>query len=451
MDNQNGTVRSFFDKQRTLIKGLFIGFLIIIMLIPTALLMNLVHEREGRQQEVVNEISKKWASEQTVTGPVLAIPHFTTVYDNDKNPKRIKKTAYILPEKLMANGHILPDNRHRSIYNVTVYSSYITLEGSFDTSYLEKMNIATGDIIYDDIKLLVGVQDVRGLQEDVKVVWGGTTKVMEADINTDAKHMQDLLSAEVSFNEAASTSFKITMQLNGTGKLYFTPVGKTSKISMSSSWKDPSFDGQYLPNKKQLSDSGFTADWRVLQVSRGFPQFWRGNNMPEITRSALGVRLIQPTDHYSKTERSVKYAILIISLTFVVFFFLEIMQKRLVHPLQYILVGIALSVFYTLLLSISEYSGFDTAYLIASVATVSLISWYVYTIFKKVRIAAAFTGALGGLYLYIYFLIQLKDYALLFGSIGLFIIIFVLMYSSRNIDWYNTSLTKNQDAENDEP
>ena len=148
------------------------------------------------------------------------------------------------------------------------------------------------------------------------------------------------------------------------------------------------------------------------------------------------MRLIQPTDNYAKTERSVKYAILFITLTFVVFFFLEIFQKRQVHPLQYLLVGFALSVFYTLLLSISEYTGFNVAYIVAAAATVLLVTMYVWSIFKQGKVATVFGAALAGLYTYIFVLIQLQDYALLFGSMGLFVIIAVLMYFSKKIDWY---------------
>jgi inner membrane protein len=232
-------------------------------------------------------------------------------------------------------------------------------------------------------------------------------------------------------------AFSISLKIKGSSFLYFTPTGKTTVASVSSTWKHPSFDGQYLPSQPAtVSENGFSAQWKILQVSRSYPQVWTDANEFDINKSAFGVKLLQPTDGYAKTQRSVKYAIMIIALTFTIFFFVEIFQKRRVHPLQYILVGIALCVFYTLLLSISEYIGFNGAYAIASLATVSLIGLYVLGIFKKLQIAAGFATALGALYTYIFVLIQLQDYALLFGSVGLFVILAVIMYFSRKIDWY---------------
>lgn len=441
MDNTKEN-NSFFDRQRTLIKGMFIGLLILIMLIPTALIMNLVHEREKRQSEVVDEISSKWATAQYIGGPVLYIPYYEKEYNKKtKETERIRKLAYIMPEKLDIKSDVQPEVRHRSIYDVTVYSSSVSMSGSFNTSYLQKLNIADADIIYNEIRLLVGVTDNRGLHEEVKLLWNNTPMLMDANIDFDTS--VDMLGAPVSVAKDSKIPFTISMNLNGTEGISFIPVGKSTTVHLSSSWRDPSFIGDYLPNKNDVSDSGFTAEWKVSHVSRNYPQFGNYLNWIDIKESAFGVKLIQPLDHYSKTERSVKYAILIIALTFVVFFLLEIIHKKMIHPLQYILVGIALSVFYTLLLSISEYTGFDIAYLIAVIATVSLITWYIYGIFKKMKVAAGFSAALLSLYMYIYFLIQLKDYALLFGSIGLFIIVFIVMYASRNIDWYNTSLSKN--------
>ncbi len=431
------TTQSFFEKNKTLIKGFLIGFLIIIMLIPTAMIMGLINEREGRQKEVIQDISSKWASEQTVVGPVLAIPYLRRIVDKNNEERMEKKIAYILPEELEINGELLPENRHRSIYDVTVYRSQLSLKGSFSPEYLKKMNIDSSEILWHKIELLVGIDDARGLEEEVKLKWGSTKHTLEATLET-IGFMNTALGTTITYSEDNPTKFEIDLMVKGTGKLFFVPFGKTTVANIKSDWKDPAFGGQYLPNDYKITESGFNANWKVLQVSRGYPQFWESVRNPHISTSAFGVELLQPADGYAKTERSVKYAILIIALTFVVFFFIEIMQKKQIHPLQYILVGIALCIFYTLLLSISEYTGFNPAYLIAAIATVLLISWYVYSIIKSGKVALGIGSALTGLYVYIFFLIQLKDYALLFGSVGLFIILFVIMYYSRNIDWYHT-------------
>jgi inner membrane protein len=427
--------QGFFDKNKTIIKGLLIGFLILIMLIPASMVQSLVYERQGRQQQVVEEISSKWATAQTVVGPLLLIPY--KYYEKDKDGKVLeyRKNICLLPEQLSVNGKLLPEVRHRSLYDVTLYRSGLSFSGRFNGTAISKLKLDPAQIVWADARLLMGIDDARGLEEEVQFRWNNQSLAMESGVPENAVLSKGLNSPVVFGGE--QVAFNIEMKLKGSEQLYFTPVGKVTEVRIASSWKDPAFDGKYLPvTTPEISDAGFTADWKVLQVSRDYPQAWLTGSY-DLKESSFGIRLIQPTDSYAKTERSVKYAILFIALTFTVFFFLEILQKRQVHPLQYILVGLSLCVFYTLLLSISEYTGFNPAYTIAATATVMLVGLYVWSIFRKGTIALSFTVALAGLYTYIFILIQLQDYALLFGSIGLFIIIAVLMYASRKIDWYH--------------
>lgn len=436
---------SFLEKHKNLIKGMFIGFLVLVMLIPTAFIMELITERAARQQEVINEVSSKWAAGQTIIGPVLTIPYYTKSTDKDGKVATTQRHLHLLPEQLRINGKVDPEVRHRSLYDVTVYRSSLELAGRFDPATAIAAIGNVDSIEWDKAELVTGISDARGLEEEPAVKWDNQSKNMEI-LLTANEALDEALGATVHMKRDAKTDFRITLKLKGTGDLYFTPSGKTTTVGIQSTWPAPAFDGKYLPDRiPELSEKGFAAEWKILQASRGYPQYWKDGAYPDFKKSSFGVKLIQQADHYSKTERSVKYAILIIALTFLVFFFLEILQKRTVHPLQYILVGIALCVFYTLLLSISEYLGFNTAYIIAAVATVGLIAWYIRSIFFKTKIAAGFATALTALYGYVFFLIQLKDYALLFGSIGLFLIVAVIMYYSRNIDWYDAGkTTKNE-------
>jgi inner membrane protein len=426
---------SFLEKNRLMIKGFLIGFLILIMLIPAALIGELVRERHERQEQVVQEVSSKWADGQTVTGPVLIIPYHYTYKGADDKIVTLRKTAHFLPEALRINGTVLPELRQRSLYQVTLYRSHLRLEGAFSPLPLAALGIDPQTVIWSEARLLLGINDARGLEEEVSVQWNDTLLKLDAGMPENGALHQGL-SSPVALNGAAGASFSVDLRLRGSENLYFTPVGKSTEVSLQSSWQHPAFDGKYLPdNTADITEKGFNAHWKILAVSRAYPQAWKENEV-DLQAASFGVRLIQPADGYVKTERSVKYAILFIALTFIVFFFLEILQKRQVHPLQYLLVGFALCVFYTLLLSISEYTGFNTAYAIAAAATVSLIGLYVWGLFHSARTALGFTTALAGLYGYIYILIQLEDYALLFGSIGLFVILAILMYFSRKIDWY---------------
>lgn len=439
--------QSFFEKYKTLAKGFFVGFLVLIMLIPTAYIMVLINERAGRQQEVINEVSSKWATGQTIIGPVLTVPYYTTSTDKDGKTTRTQREIHILPEQLNINGKVQPENRHRSLYNVTVYRSALELTGQFNPAIITEQLAGIDSIEWAKATIAMGIDDSRGLEDEPVLQWGNKKENMGTMMAAN-EALSEALHARVAVQAGTITDFHITLKVKGTGELYFTPNGKTTTVNINSPYPSPAFDGKYLPDRiPMLSDSGFSANWKILQASRGYPQYWYDGAYPNFKKSAFGVKLIQQADHYSKTERSVKYAILIISLTFLVFFFLEVLQRKSVHPLQYILVGIALCIFYTLLLSISEYTGFNTAYLIASSATVLLITWYIKAIFGKMRVAASFMAALTTLYGYVFFLIQLKDYALLFGSVGLFLIVAVIMYYSRRIDWYGGHKNANNENE----
>lgn len=429
------TFPTFWERNKILIKGFLIGFLILIMLIPTAFLFSLVRERQNRQEEVISEVSNKWASQQTIKGPILLVPYKTEETNDQGKLVQVIRNAYFLPDVLTIDGNLKPEERHRSLYNVTLYKSDLVLSGEFHPLPVQKLQLAPENMLWNDAHLLLGINDARGLEDEVSLMWNNTTQQLEAGV-PENNVLKEGLSVPVSIDSQKATSFAINIHLKGSSYLYFTPVGKTTDVTIQSSWKDPAFDGAYLPTQTPVvANNGFTAKWKVLQVSRNYPQFWKEENY-KLDSSAFGVKLLQPTDSYAKTDRSVKYAILFIALTFIIFFFLEIFQKKQIHPLQYLLVGFALSIFYTLLLSISEYTGFNIAYLIASTATVGLIGLYVWGIFRQIKITLGFTVALGALYTYIFILIQLQDYALLFGSIGLFIILAIIMYYSRKIDWY---------------
>jgi inner membrane protein len=234
----------------------------------------------------------------------------------------------------------------------------------------------------------------------------------------------------------------VSLKIKGSERLYFTPLAGNSSFVMQSKWSNPSFDGNALPTERTVGDSGFTAKWNFNKASLPFTTVLKRTEINK-NNFAFGVAMVQPADQYAKTSRSVKYAILIIGLTFALFFIIELMQKKALHPVQYVLVGLALSIFYTLLLSISEIILFDYAYLIAASATVILIMLYAKGHFNNWATASIFGGILSALYGFIFVLIRLEDTALLVGSIGLFIVLALVMYASRKINWYHPSLHKN--------
>ena len=419
-------------------KGLLTGFLILLMLIPALMVQNLVEERRQRQQEVIEEVSSKWASAQSVKGPFLLVPFTYTEMNAENKRETYTRKMVILPNQLTITGNLSPEIKRRTIYDVALYRSNLQLSGDFDLSAVKTGN---NEIVHwKDAVLALGLSDVRGIEKQVSGQFDGSTVEFEAGI--EANNLASTgISIPVNLSgraEEKGLTFTIPVSLKGSESFEVLPLGRQTNMQLKSPWNAPSFDGKFLP-EHDLSEAGFTAKWQVLHFNRNFPQVWMYQEYPAADY-AFGLSLLQPNDNYAKTLRSVKYAILFIGLTFSFFFLLEILVNKKIHPVQYVLVGIALVVFYTLLLSIGEMVGFDAAYALATLATVGLITWYSKHLFGSWRNAFFIGGFLSVLYVFIYVLIRLEDSALLLGSLGLFVLVGVAMYFSKKIKWYEPSL-----------
>jgi inner membrane protein len=280
------------------------------------------------------------------------------------------------------------------------------------------------------------ISDVQGLKEDVHLNFAGSgLDLVPAKFSTD--QFKNALSASLPATITQThgpLDFSATIQLKGSANLQFVPVGKETHVETASSWSDPSFTGSFLPDVRTVQDSGFVAAWKVLYLNRNYPQQWKSETH-SLTPSAFGVNLIVPVDSYQQTTRSVKYAILIILLTFTAFLLIGWIYGRALHSFHYVLVGFALCIFYTLLLSFSEYIGFNRSYLVSALATIILIAWYVRSILQSSKMSGFVVFLLVVQYGFIFTLIQLQDYALLLGSIGLFLTLAIVMYFSRKIKW----------------
>ena len=428
--------QSFFERNAVILKVAAIGFLTLLLLIPMAMIQSLVMERRTRQMEATNEISSKWGYEQRLTGPILVVPYKTFEYDKEsKKTIEIGHLAYFLPEELKVDGSLTPEIRNRGIFDVAVYSSNLKVEGFFKSPKIE-----TSESIQVDWKgafITVGISDLRGIKEAINFNWNGNSLVCEPGVK-----IANLVESGVTVNnpfqenlDAAEYRFSFNVSLNGSRSISFVPVGRETNVNLESPWGNPSFEGAFLPNDRKITESNFSASWKVLELNRNYPQKWIDNDV-SLNNSAFGVELLLPVETYQITERSMKYAILFIALTFIVFFFVEMMRKLKVHPIQYILVGFGLILFYLLLLSLSEQMGFGLAYLIASFGIVTMITSYAFSIFKNIRLTIILAGILVLLYGFLYILLQMQDYALLMGSVGLFIILATLMYLSHKINWY---------------
>ena len=425
-------------------KAIIVGLLILAMLIPGVMIRNLIREREKTQADAIAEIGQKWAGPQVIDGPVLCLPYYKTLESDGKTYREIRY-AYFLPEELKVSADVEPEIRHRGIYRTVVYRSGLRMEGYFNPPDPGSLKLEAGNVLFRDAFLQVGVTSMRGIRDRVDLRWNNGATRIESGI-PDRDLVAAGLHAEVPVGGSERYDFSLEMKLNGSASLYFTPVGKTTEVTMKSSWEDPKFDGAFLPDRSRVDPDGFSADWKVLNLNRNYPQAWKDGDY-RTDNSAFGVKLIMPVDQYRKTTRSAKYAIMFIALTFLIFFFTEVLNGKRIHPIQYLLVGLSISLFYVLLLSLSEKIGFNLAYLVAAVAVVGLIGAYSVSVFRKPRLTLVLTLCLVILYGFLYCLIQLQDYALLIGSIGLFAVMALVMYVSRNVDWYGTSAGKDRERQ----
>ncbi|PKA83605.1 inner membrane protein [Ulvibacter sp. MAR_2010_11] len=429
---------------------LIVGFLLLVLLIPLEFVKSLISERAYRQEEVVREINGKWGNEVLFSGPILKIPYKTykeeTIFIEktktyEKKTEVIIRNAYLLPDTLGITSTVESKPLKRGIYQSVVYTADNSVAGNFPAIDFSEKDIADDDILWDKITVQVRTSNLKGIRNSLIVQLGNESLSMTP------KYDQEYLNTIESEHITAITPenknplpFSFNLKINGSESIKFIPVGKETKVTMTSNWHSPSFDGKYLPvdENREITKDGFRASWEVFQINRQFEQQFFGS-LPNLSEFGFGTKLIIPVDEYQKSERSTKYGFMVIGLTLLVFLLIQLVSKIHIHPFQYVMIGLALVMFYTLLLSISEHSTFLKAYAIAGASVLGLITIYSRAILKGFKFPLLVCTSLASLYGFIYVIIQLENYALLVGSIGLFVILALVMFASRKIDWGNES------------
>lgn len=423
------------------IKIILIALLIIVLIIPITMVQNMIMERNKTTNDASAEVQQKWSKPQNITGPILVIPYKEYIEQENKIRQTDIRYLYILPEKLQISGNIETENLKRGLYDIVVYRSSIKLSGSFDFTDLQQKNITGQQLLLNEAKLTIGISDLHGITEQVEGKWKDEILSFNPGVNNPL--ILSGVSCPISLsNIEEEIPFGINLRIKGSESAMFTPLGKTTLVSLKSNCSTPSFTGAFLPENREVAENGFSATWKILNLNRNYPQVFTGENWSiDLNDSTFGVNLLLPVDQYQKSIRSIKYAFLIIILTFVICFFVEVLQKKNINPFQYLLIGLALCLFYTLLVSISEHFNFTLSYAIATTMTIGLLTFYLSGILKIKKTAITIGGMLLLLYTYIFILIQMEIYALLVGSIGLFIILAIIMYCSLKINW-NTPINK---------
>lgn len=418
------------------IKALTVGFLTILLLIPSFMIMGLIRERQDRSQETIDKINAKWSYAQTICAPILSVPYTLSYMGTDNKPVYEHHVLNITPEVLNIRTQLFPEERHYGIYKTILYKSEQDLSGEFGLKDFPQLEKAT--VNWEKAYIRLGFSDLRGITSNILFNLAGKSYEAEASGTQESCLGKELVvypDEGTVKPENGTLPFHCEFNLNGSSSINYIPVGKSSSVHVSGSWKSPGYTGNFTPGHT-LDEQGFDATWNILRFNRNIPEAWVDHQIRTFHDSTFGVNLVDTVDHYQQNMRSAKYAVMFIALTFVVFFFVEILTRKKIHPIQYLLVGTALILFYTLLLSISERLNFGMAYLIAGSATIGLVTVYTQSIFRNLKQTGILTFVLCLLYLFLYIVLQLEEIALLIGSIGLFIILAVIMFFSRKVNWY---------------
>lgn len=416
--------------------------LVLILQIPIAMIGRLVSERQGRRQDAITEVSSKWGQAQVMTGPALVVPYAHRWTETPQNGPPIVRSetrnAIFLPDRLNARGTIKTETRSRGIFSVPVYRLDLVLDGDFAPPDFAGLGIEPAAVHWERAHLAIGISDARAIQEETSVNWDGQAVPFLPGTGGFSDGGTGIHAGVGVADSTDRHQFSFPLVLNGSLGVEFTPFGRNTVVELQSDYRHPSFQGQWLPVDRSVSGTGFTARWSIPFLGRNYPQAWKADaGMAQaIDRSRFGVTLVNPVDHYRMAERSVKYAGLFILLTFATIWLIEVLGGVRVHPIQYLMLGGALCLFYLLELSLSEHLGFPLAYVLASVSIIGMVAAYCRVILRGAGRAVLIGVGVALLYAYLYVLLINEDYALLIGSIGLFLILAAIMFVTRRLDWH---------------
>ncbi len=429
-----------------------IGILALLMLIPLAQVQGLIRERNGMRDQALSTIAERWGAAQQIGGPLLAIPVRTRTLVDGKWNAASECTEILLADQLVYSGKLLsPEIRHYGIYSTPVYTAELKIAGRFLAGDVRALvaharagNSETLETTYalEAAELRLPLADVRGIRRISALRIDGKEVAFGPGTHTDGVLRGVALPLDLShWTGDEAHAFELELTLAGTASLQFLPLARHTEASLGAAWPNPSFVGAFLPAEHKVDAQGFDAHWQVLDLNRSYGQHWQEGETHRVypATSAFGVNLYQPADLYQRNERAGKYGVLFIALTFVAFFLFEVLKKLRVHPVQYLLVGLALTTFYVVLLALSEQIGFARAYLAAAVAVVLMVGGYASAVLRARRAGVMLGLTLSLVYALLNGLVVSEQYSLLMGAIALLCVVAVLMYLTRKVDWSSTA------------
>ncbi len=439
------------QKQLWIKLGIIFG-LVMILQVPMQMIELVVLERSSTQYRAVSEISQSWGGEQSLIGPFLVVP-FELDYSESIWDKNLEKYVEIQKSKTFKkiltpvmseiSSDVMVDHRKRGIYQAPVYSGTAKLSGTFDLSELDNVE---GDMQAPEFVLLLS--DLGGVLKVPSLNYGNTQAQFSEGGFKDAQGITAVLSEDIS-----AFKFDFNLDLKGSQRIGYFPLGKNNLVHIKSNWLHPSFNGRFLPENYNIAKDGFSAKWRTTSLSSNVKQLIEScgsSSCKSLSDTDFGVSFVDPVNHYTMSSRASKYSILLIVITFSIFFLLEVSRSGPVHPVQYLLVGLALTVFNLVLVALTEHLDFAHSYLISAFVCLLLICTYAWKILKTWRSIAGFGTLLGFVYLLMFFILKSEDYAFLMGALFLLLILASIMLLTRNVDWYSLQVQLQQKTQSAE-
>jgi inner membrane protein len=433
------------------LKLLLVCVLAVAMSIPALFVFLLLNDRTNRAEQVAQEISAVVGGQQTFLGPVVAVPYAIPAAD-PKQPAQ-HDVFVIFPITGDAQVDASSEVRRRSLFKVPVYQADLAFKAHFDLAAAVAKAPAGAVLDWERAELVVAASDARGARSDIVLTAGGQTlsaapAATFSQISLQGRDKDASPGGLTFFGASAPEALRpdavfdatARMRFSGAQRLAVLAFAKTTTASARSDWPHPGFDGGFLPDpgRRTIGPKGFTAAWSVPFIARGVPAQGASETLGRLGQTALGVSFVEPANPYKSVARSLKYALMFVSLVFLAYFLFETMSGKRVHPAQYLLIGLAQVIFYLLLLSIAERIGFDGGFAVAATATVGLISAYAGWVFESRRQGVIALIAFSLLYTLIYVLMRLEDFALLVGAVTSFAAVAAVMYFTRRIDWYGS-------------
>lgn len=432
------------------LKIILICLLLLCFQLPMMMIKETISERQWRKIDVEQDIIGSRGGATAFGGPLMVVPRERIVplynEEGDIIMREIQRNEiYILPDSLDIEGNSTSEIKSRGIYSVPVYSLLLEGQGSFSPGkILSQYN--PDEILWDQISIQFSYPSLKGMKKIKPFLWDGEEIIFQPG-GTGSSVYQGVMSVPVKLREgnALRYPFQFSQEIQGGESITFLPMAEETRVTLTSDWTTPSFNGYYLPNRSNIEEGGFSAEWEINYLSRSFPQSWTSDDtdtFAQIDQTAFGVRFFPVVTSYDKINRTVKYGLLFLILPFLTFFLFEVIRKHRIHPVQYILAGSGNLLFYLLLLSLSEHISFNGAYLCAALGVTLMITMYALSVLKARRSGLIFLPVMGLSYGYLYFVLQSEDYALLLGSAGLFILVSGIMYLTRKVEWYSIESTE---------